>query len=52
MITIREIRGRKQLKRFVKFAIELYKGNDCYVPPIISDEVNNLDAHCNPAFRP
>ena len=51
MITIREIRGRKQLKRFVKFAIELYKGNDCYVPPIISDEVNNLDAHCNPAFR-
>ena len=51
MITVREIRGRRQLKRFVSFAIALYKGSDCYVPPIISDEVNNLDARCNPALR-
>lgn len=50
MITVKEIRGRKQLKRFVKFAIDLYKGNDCYVPPIISDEVNNLDARHNPSL--
>lgn len=50
MITVKEIRGRKQLKRFVKFAIDLYKGNDCYVPPIISDEVNNLDPRHNPAL--
>lgn len=50
MITIKEIRGRKQLRQFVQFAIDLYEGNDCYVPPIIDDEVNNLDADRNPAF--
>lgn len=51
MIRIEEIRGRKALTEFVEFAIRLYKDNDCYVPPIIADEVNNLDADRNPAFR-
>ena len=51
MITIKEISSRKELKRFVQFAIDLYKGNDCYVPPLISDEVDNLDKSKNPAFR-
>lgn len=51
MVRIEEIKGRKQLTKFVKFAIDLYKGNDCYVPPIISGEVDNLDETKNPAFK-
>ena len=38
------------MKRFVKFGIDLYKGNDCYVPPLISDEIDTLDPIKNPAF--
>lgn len=51
MVTIKEIRSRKDLRKFVQFAIDLYKGNDCYVPPIIEDEINNIDGIKNPAFR-
>lgn len=32
------------------FQIEHYKGNDCFVPPLVSDDVNTLRPECNPAF--
>lgn len=38
------------LKRFVNFAIDLYKDSPYYVPPLISDEVETLDPRRNPAF--
>lgn len=38
------------LKKFIKFQLELYKGNDCYVPPLVLDEVNTLNPKHNPAF--
>ncbi len=41
---------RKELKKFVEFANDLYKGNDCYVPPLLSDDVNTLRPEGNPAF--
>lgn len=41
---------RSALTRLVKWSIDLYRGNDCYVPPLISDEVNTLRAATNPAF--
>lgn len=50
MIEIRKIEGRKQLREFVQFAIDLYRGNDCYVPPMITSEVDTLDCKVNPAF--
>lgn len=51
MVEIRQIAPtRKELKKFVKFGIDLYDGNDCYVPPLISDDVNTLDPNHNPAF--
>lgn len=50
MIEIRQLSGRKQLECFVQFAIDLYRGNDCYVPPLIASEVDGLMADCNPAF--
>ena len=41
---------RGPLKKFVKFGISLYKGNDCYVPPLIFDEVETFLPSKNPAF--
>lgn len=41
---------RSELKKFVKFGIDLYRGNDFFVPPLISDDINTLDPKVNPAF--
>lgn len=51
MVTIKQIEPtRKALKKYVEYGIGLYKGNDYYVPPLISDEVDTLDPKKNPAF--
>lgn len=51
-ITIKPIAPiARELRPFVKFAIDLYKGNPCYVPPLIFDEVNTLRPEKNPAFE-
>lgn len=51
MIEIRTIpKTPRSLRRFVSFGIDLYRGNDCYVPPLISDDVRTLDPRRNPAF--
>lgn len=49
-IEIRKIDTKGGLKKFVKWGIDLYKGNDCFVPPLVMDDVNTLDPHNNPAF--
>lgn len=41
---------KSNLKTFVKFGIDLYKGNSCFVPPMISDDVETLMPDKNPAF--
>lgn len=49
-ITIRELRPtRAELLRYIHFGIDLYRGNDCYVPPLIIDELETLDPRRNPA---
>lgn len=50
-IYIKEIHSRKELRDFVKFQLELYKGNPNFVPPLIVEEVNSLDVNRNPAFK-
>lgn len=40
----------KELKAYVKFGIDLYRGNDCFVPPLVSDEIETLMPDKNPAF--
>lgn len=51
MIEIKTIEPtRKNLKMFTQFQIDLYEGNDCYVPPLISDDVATLSPSRNPAF--
>jgi GNAT superfamily N-acetyltransferase len=42
--------SKKELKKFVHFGIDHYKGNDCFVPPLVMDDVNTLLPTHNPAF--
>lgn len=51
MVEIKKIAPTKsELKKFTRFQIDLYEGNDCYVPPLITDDVGTLRAESNPAF--
>ncbi len=50
-VEIREIQPVKsELKKYTKFAIDLYDGNPYYVPPLIKDDVDTLSPDINPAF--
>ena len=50
-VEIREITPTKSnLKKYTKFGIDLYKGNDYSVPPLIMDDVETLSPDKNPAF--
>jgi GNAT superfamily N-acetyltransferase len=50
-VTVREVANRKDLKRFVMFPFSLYRGNRCWVPPLIHDEMQTLQSDTNPAFE-
>lgn len=41
---------KKELKKYIKFTNDLYKGNNCYVPPLVFDEIDTLRPETNPAF--
>lgn len=49
-IEIREAKSKGDLKRFIKFPFSIYSNNKYWVPPLISDEVGNLQKEKNPAF--
>lgn len=42
---------KKELKKYIKVGTDLYKGNDCFVPPLIFDEIDSLRPEKNPAFE-
>lgn len=51
MITVKIVApSKKELTKYVEFGIDLYKGNDYFVPPLIFDDVNTLNPKVNPAF--
>lgn len=50
-IKIIEVINEEQLKKFIKFNIDLYKGNPYHVPSLISDEMKTLSKTKNPAFE-
>lgn len=50
-VIIREVTTKKELKKFVKFNIDLYKGNPYHVPGLIEEEMMTLDPKRNPAFE-
>jgi len=50
-VVIKEVADKATLRQFVKFNIELYKGDPYHVPTLISDEIMTLDRTKNPAFE-
>ena len=50
MITVVEVKNKRQRKKFVDFPTKLYKGNDYYVHPLRMDEFAIFDPKKNVAF--
>lgn len=50
-IEIKEVLTKNDLKKFVKFPFELYKGNQYWAPPFMKDEIRTLSRDINPAFE-
>lgn len=50
-IEIRQIETKKELKKFVTFPFSLYEGNDCWVPPLIMDDLETFNKKKNPAYE-
>ena len=49
-IIIREVKSVDELKKFVRFPMDLYKNNKNYVPSLIKDELEIWDQKENPAL--
>lgn len=39
MITVIEVKTRKEIKEFIEFPLRLYKGNEYFAPPLYGDEL-------------
>ena len=50
-ISIKRVTNRKELEQFVQFHYDLYRGNDCAVPFLFSDEMDTLRKDKNPSFE-
>lgn len=48
-VEVKLVESKRELKSFINFPRELYKGNPYYVPALFFDEVNTLDSSRNPA---
>ncbi len=51
MVKIITIKNNRDLRKFVKFVNDLYRGDKYFVPDLVYDEVNTLRADKNPAFE-
>lgn len=49
-VEIRKVQTKKELKEFIHFANDLYKGDEYYAPSLISDDYNTFDPKKNGAF--
>ena len=50
-IEIRPVSNLEELKQFIQFYYDLYRGNDCAVPFLYSDEMATLRQDKNPSFE-
>jgi len=50
-VEIKEVKTKRELRKFVKFNIELYKDNPYHVPGLIDEEMMTLSEDKNPAFE-
>ncbi len=51
MVTIREVKTKKDLRRFVDYPNRLYRNVPQFVPPLLSDDLSDWDQKQNPAFE-
>ena len=51
MIELKEIKNDSDLKKFVTFPFKLYKNSKYWIPPIISEEMNNFKSDINPSLK-
>jgi len=51
MVDVEEVKSQSQLRDFVEFQFSLLGDNPHWVPPIISDELENLNPDKNPVFE-
>lgn len=49
-ITIKQVSSKSDLRRFIKFNVELYKNNPYAAPDLYEDVINTLDPERNAAF--
>lgn len=47
MVEIREVKTKKDIKKFVRYPVQLYKGNKYFVPNLEIDEINKFDSRKN-----
>lgn len=50
-IVIKEVKTKKDMKQFIKFADDLYKGNEYYVPQLHSDIRDTFNREKNGAYE-
>ena len=51
MVEIKKVETRSELKQFVQFYYDLYRGNNCAVPFLYSEEMVTLRSDKNPSFE-
>ena len=50
-IIIKKVSSKKELKTFIRFNYELYKGNPYSVPDLYDDMLGTFSPKKNPAFE-
>lgn len=50
-VSIKEVKTRRDLRLFIHFPFRLYRGDPYWVPGLVADEWNTLDAKKNAAFE-
>lgn len=51
MVSVYQVKTKKDLKRFIKFPWKIYKDNSVWVPPLIIDRMEFLNKAKNPFFH-
>ena len=51
MVDVKEVRTRRERKRFIQFPNKLYRDVPQYIPTLLSDEMANLAPKKNPAYE-
>ncbi|MBO5224189.1 MAG: hypothetical protein J6C23_06740 [Clostridia bacterium] len=51
MITVKEVKTKKDWKNFATFAVNLYKDNPHYVPAFVADDMDIANPKKNPGAR-